>query len=161
MFKLKIKKRYHLKKKKLKEVKEKLEDYADLIPAKATVEVIQSDLPEIVLIDGKPLIMMIDHTPFTTIRGALECEIKSKFVVVDMGAVKFMAKGADVMSPGITSADPNIFEGDLVIIIDETHHKPLAIGRSLISGVEMVENNQGKAIKTLHHIGDEIWNLEI
>ena len=39
------------------------------------------------------------------------------------------------MSPGITDADPNIKEGDLVIIIEETHGKPLATGRSLISGL--------------------------
>jgi len=80
---------------------------------------------------------------------------------VDMGAVKFMAKGADVMSPGITEADPMVKEGDLVIIIDENHRKPLAIGRSLISGLEMVQNREGKAVKTLHFIGDEIWNLEM
>lgn len=158
---MKIRKRNHLKKKKLKEVQEKLGDYSDLIPANSTVEIIQSDLPDIILINGKPLIMMIDHTPFPTLKGALKTEIKSKYVVVDMGAVKFMAKGADVMSPGITAADPNICEGNLVIVIDETHRKPLAIGRSLISGKEMVQNTEGKAVKSLHHIGDEIWNLEI
>jgi predicted ribosome-associated RNA-binding protein Tma20 len=25
----------------------------------------------------------------------------------------------------------------------------------------MVENDEGKAIKSIHHVGDEIWNLEI
>jgi len=159
--KLKIKKRYHLKKKKLKEVEESLRDYPNLIPPKATVEIIQSDLPDIILINGNPMIMMIDDTPFPTLKGALETEIKSKYVVVDMGAVKFMAKGADVMSPGIIEADPHIQKGDLVIIVEETHRKPLATGRSLISGEEMVKRNEGKAVKTLHHVGDEIWNLEI
>ena len=72
-----------------------------------------------------------------------------------------MTKGANVMSPGITDADPDIQEGDLVIVVDENHRKALATGRSLISGMEMVKNNEGKAVKTLHHIGDEIWNLEI
>jgi PUA-domain protein len=158
---IKIRKRYYLKKKKIKEMQEKLKTYSQLINTNSTVEIIKSDLPDIILIDNKPLIMMIDNTPFPTLKGALEADIKFSYVVVDMGAVKFMAKGADVMSPGITEADPQIKEGDLVIIVDENHHKPLATGRSLISGREMVQNNEGKAVKNLHYIGDEIWNLEI
>ena len=65
------------------------------------------------------------------------------------------------MSPGITDADPNIKEGDLVIIIEETHRNHYATGRSLISGVEMVENREGKAVKSIHHIGDDLWNLVV
>lgn len=158
---IKISKRYHLKKKKIKEVKEQLKDYSILIPSGVTLEIIKSNLPDIVLVNGAPLIMFFDGEAFPTLKGALKADIKTRYVVVDMGAVKFMAKGADVMSPGITEADPLVKEGDLVIIIDETHRKPLAIGRSLISGPEMVENTVGKAVKTLHFIGDEIWNLEI
>ena len=84
-----------------------------------------------------------------------------KVVVVDMGAVRFMSKGADVMSPGIVDADDEIVEGDIVLIVDETHNKPLAIGISQITGPEMVENTEGKAIKTIHYVGDDIWNLEV
>jgi PUA-domain protein len=160
-FKLKARKRYHLKKKKLKEMQKTLGEYAYLIPSKGKIEVLETSAQEIILINGQPLIMIMDDEPFPTLKGALQLQIKSRYVVVDMGAVKFMAKGADVMSPGITEADPNIKEGDLVIVVDETHHKPLAVGRSLISGEEMVKNTEGKAVKTLHHIGDKIWNLEI
>lgn len=138
----------------------KLGDYSDIIPSTGTVETLETDLFDIILINGAPLIMMVDDTPFLTLKGALEVDLTSKYVVVDMGAVKFMAKGADVMSPGITDADPEIKEGDLVIVVDENHRKPLAIGRSLISGVEMVENSEGKAIRTIHYIGDKLWNLE-
>lgn len=158
---MKIRKRYHYKKKKLKELHDQLGDYSNIIPAKATVEIIETDNQDIILINGNPWIMMIDEVPFLTLKGALNAEITSKYIVVDMGAVKFMAKGADVMSPGITDADPEIKKGDFVIIVDETHHKPLAIGRSLISGSEMIQNTKGKAVKTIHYIGDEIWDLEI
>ncbi len=158
---MKIRKRYHLQKKKLKELHDKLGDYSKIIPSKGTVEILETDDHDIILINGKPWIMMIDDTPFITLKGALETEITSQYVVVDMGAVKYMTKGADVMSPGITKADPKIQVGDFVIIVDETHHKPLAIGRSLITGEEMTANTEGKAVKNLHYIGDEIWNLEI
>jgi PUA-domain protein len=158
---LKIKKRYHLKKKKLKEVEAKMGPYRNLIPPSAKVEIIETDLPELILINDEPLIMILGDEPIPTLKGALKIKIESRYVVVDMGAVQFMAKGADVMSPGITEADPNIKKGELVVVVDEIHHKPLVIGRSLISGNEMVKNRQGKAVKTLHHIGDKIWNLEI
>lgn len=161
MLKLKIRKRYHLQKKKFKKVIEQLGDYSTLIQPKSKVEILETDLYDVILIDGKPLIMMIDDTPFPTLKGALEHKITSKYVVVDMGAVKFVAKGADIMSPGITDADSAIQEGNFVIVVDETHKKPLAIGKALISGEEMVESESGKAIKTIHYIGDKLWNLSI
>jgi len=145
----------------LREVEKKLGDYSAMIKPKSKVELIETDIEDIILIDGTPMIMWIDGEPFPTIKGALELDIKSRYVVVDMGAVKFVIKGADIMSPGITDADPNIKEGDLVIIVDETHRKPLATGRSLISGPEMVENSGGKAVKTIHHIGDKLWDLTV
>lgn len=121
----------------------------------------ESDLPDLILVDGDPLIMILDDEPFPTLKGALKHPIESQVVVVDMGAVKFMASGADVMSPGIVEADPQIQEGDTVIVVDENHHKPLAMGTAIINGQEMVESNKGKAVKTLHYIGDKIWNLEL
>lgn len=158
---LKIRKRYHLQKKKLKRIKEQLGPFSGLIGPKSRVEILESDLYDFILVDGKPLIMMMDDTPIPTLKGALEHEITRNYVVVDMGAVKFVAKGADIMSPGITEADSDINEGHFVIVVDETHKKPLAVGKALISGQEMVENSEGKAIKTVHYIGDKIWNLEV
>ena len=58
-----------------------------------------------------------------------------------------------------TPHEPN--PEDIVLIIDETHGKPLAIGISLITGEEMVKNDSGKAIETKHYVGDDIWNFEL
>ena len=158
---MKIRKRYYLQKKKLKKVTKELGDFSILISPKSKVEILESDLYDVILVDGKPLIMMIDDVPFPTIKGALELELTKRYVVVDMGAVKFVAKGADVMSPGIVEADSDIQEGDFVVIIEETHRKPLAIGKALISGPEMVERDEGKAVSAIHYIGDKLWNLVI
>ena len=131
-----------------------------LIPSKAKIEMLEAEPYPIVLVDGQPQIMLVDDRPFPTLKAALTMEMKSKYVVVDMGAVRFMANGADVMSPGIVDADPDLVEGDVVVVVDETHRKPLAVGISLITGSEMVENDKGKAVKTIHFIGDPIWDLE-
>ena len=71
------------------------------------------------------------------------------------GHGKVIFNGADIMKPGIVSADPEIAVGDLVVIVEERHNKPLAIGRALVAGTEM--KGEGKAVKSLHHVGDAIW----
>lgn len=145
----------------MKQLINHLGNYSTLIKSKSKVEILESDPYEIILVDERPLVMNIEGIYFPTLKGALELEVTERHVVVDKGAVEFVAKGADIMSPGIVEADPNIQEKDLVIIVEETHRKPLATGKALISGPEMVENDEGKAIKTIHYIGDKIWNLSI
>lgn len=156
-----MKKRYHLKKKKVKWIKERLADYSMLIPENAIVEFLEAEPYPLILVNSQPLIMLVDDKPFPTLKGALKTSIKSHRVIVDMGAVKFLANGADVMSPGIIDADPTIKKGDLVIVVDEKHGKPITIGISLTNGASMIKNKTGKAIKNIHYIGDKIWNLKI
>ena len=158
---MKIKKRYFLKKKKVKEIKAELGEYGSFIGNKDKLEFLESEKYDFILVNGEPYIIMINDKPYPTLKAALNIDLGGKVVVVDMGAVRFMSKGADVMSPGIVDADDEIVEGDIVLIVDETHNKPLAIGISQITGPEMVENSEGKAIKTIHYVGDDIWNLEV
>jgi len=118
------------------------------------------DTFNVILIDGKLLLFSTDGEYFPTVRGAIELGLAKHIVVVDAGAVRFVVNGADIMCPGIVSADSDIKEGDLVIIKEETHSKPLAIGRALISGDAMV-GESGKAIKSLHYVGDKLWNIDV
>ena len=78
-------------------------------------------------------------------------------VTVDMGAVPYVTNGADVMGPGITEADPEIAEGDMVWIRDARNGAPLAIGVALRSGEALASKEPGKAIKTIHYVGDKLW----
>ena len=96
-----------------------------------------------------------------TLRGILEMKPSRKWITVDMGAVRFLANGADVMAPGIMEADPGIEVGDIVWIRDERNLRPLCVGRALIPGVEMGPTDSGKAVKTMHYVGDPIWNVEV
>ncbi len=162
MLNLNVKKRYYLKKKRIKEIKQELGEYGSLINNKSSVEVLETDEYNYILVNSEPYIIMIDDKPYPTLKAILANEdLENKTVVVDMGAVRFVTNGADIMSPGIVEADDDIVPGDVVVIVDVNNHKPLAIGESLISGPEMVESSKGKAIKSLHFVGDDIWNLEI
>ena len=158
---IKVKKRNFLKKKKIKQIKNDLGEYGGLLENKKNVEILEAEPNSFILVDGEPYIIIIDDKAFPTLKAALDNEIDGKIVTVDMGAVRFVTNGADIMSPGIVAADDGISPGDIVLIVDETHNKPLAIGISLITGEEMVENDSGKAIETKHYVGDEIWNFEL
>ncbi|AKB15278.1 RNA-binding protein, containing PUA domain [Methanosarcina thermophila] len=125
-----------------------------------TLEKITLEEYSIILVDGKPLLLEIEGHPFPTVRGALEMGLQKRVVTVDKGAVRFVSNGADIMAPGIVAADPEIKEGDLVIVVEETHKKALAIGKALMGGQEMVEATSGKAIKSITHVGDKLWKME-
>ncbi|MCX9084008.1 MAG: RNA-binding protein [Candidatus Methanoperedens sp.] len=123
------------------------------------LEYVESDGQDFIFVDGEPLLFKIDGKIFPTVKGALKLNPARRRVVVDPGAIKFIINGADTMSPGIVEADPTINEGDLVIIVEQTHGKAIAIGRALVAGKDM-SRGKGKAVKSIHYVGDEIWTLE-
>ena len=124
------------------------------------LEIAKMDKYDFILVNGEPILFMLGERLFPTLRGALKFKPKRKRVIVDMGAVKFVSNGADIMCPGIIEADIEIQKGDLVVVSDEVHGKPIAIGMALISGEQMMDN-KGKAIKSVHHVGDKIWKFEV
>ncbi|MEE8198544.1 MAG: PUA domain-containing protein, partial [Thermoplasmata archaeon] len=81
------------------------------------------------------------------------------YVTIDAGAVPFVYNGADVMAPGIVGAESNIEPDDLVWVRDEANGVPLAVGRALLSGAAMTTGREGKAVASLHHVGDRLWKL--
>lgn len=109
------------------------------------------------LVNSRPLFIMVDELIFPTLKSLLEGNLLKK-ITVDMGAVKFIVSGADIMRPGITKIDEGIKKGDIVSIIDIMHSKPIAVGISLFSKEEMEKMATGKAVKNLHHIGDKFWS---
>jgi PUA-domain protein len=160
---LKIKSRVQLRKNaKNKMLKDLVSTFGDTMAGleDKVLEKITLDEYSLILVDGKPLLFEIEGQLFPTIRGALEMELNKRIVTVDKGAIRFVSNGADIMAPGIVEADSDIKEGDLVIIVEMTHRKPLAIGKALMKGPQMVEADSGKAIKSIIHVGDKLWNTE-
>jgi predicted RNA-binding protein (TIGR00451 family) len=72
-----------------------------------------------------------------------------------------MVKGADVMRPGIVKIAPDVRKDHPVLIVEEKYGKPLAVGVALYDAEEMEACGKGKVIKTIHYVGDDLWNIEI
>ena len=115
-----------------------------------------------VLISKSNVIALIDNNlVHLSVRGLLMNSVERGWVQVDMGAVPYVCNGANTMSAGINDVSPEVVKGQHVWIREENHHKPLAIGIALMNAEEMLTSTKGKAIKSLHYIGDKIWNYGI
>ena len=123
------------------------------------LEYVTTDIGDFIFVNGEPLLYKTEGKIFPTVKGALKLNPLRRRVVVDSGAVKFIVNGADIMGRGVVEGDPSIKEGDLVIVVEQAHEKALAIGRALVPGKDMV-GRTGKAVKSIHHVGDEIWKFE-
>ena len=81
-------------------------------------------------------------------------------IVVDIGAIRFITNGADVMAPGIVFFDESIRSGSIVIIHEEKANSILGVGQSLVSSEDFSKTKKGKVIKNLHHLRDSIWGYQ-
>ena len=158
---VKVKNRHRLKERDVKELftdlKVRFGD--DFFKGAQTVDTGSVEEFTVLLVDDHIDFLMINNKVVFTLQGLMRHQPKTKYVVIDMGAISFITKGADVMAPGITDADPMIQKDDFVWICDEKHRKPLATGIALISGEEMKTKQPGKAVKTLQYVGDRFWLL--
>lgn len=108
---------------------------------------------------NEALALFVEGGIVPTVRGLLAFPATKRWVTVDMGAVRFIYNGADVMAPGILEVDPAIRAGDVVWVRDEKNRQPLAVGRAIMDGPTMAREEKGKAIETIHHVGDDLWRL--
>jgi len=81
---------------------------------------------------------------------------KFPYVTVDMGAVKFVCKGANIMRPGITKFS-DFESGEIVCVVEESQNKFLAVGKAEISSKELEDAKKGEVIKNMHYISDIFW----
>lgn len=109
-----------------------------------------------ILKDGKEQFFYISDRLIPNLKIIQENNFLKK-IIVDMGAIKFVTNGADVMRPGVKEIDETIKEGEVICVVDETHGKPLAICKTLFDAAEMKEKDSGKVLQNLHYIGDKRW----
>lgn len=129
-------------------------------PDDVPIDEAEAGLHRLLLRENEAFAMLVGDAIAPTLKGLLVFPASKRAVTVDMGAVRFLYNGADVMAPGIVEADPGIREGDIVWVRDEKNRRPLSVGRAIMDGPTMAREEKGKAIETIHHVGDEIWRLD-
>ena len=147
--------RYPLKAKEAKQIVEEASkklhlDMEALFGSKANVE-------EIYLIDGKPILYKAGDAVLPTLLFS-EFAARAPKIVVDMGAIPYVCKGATVMAPGIVRIEGEFGRGNLVLVVDMKHGKALAIGESLLDAETAKQTKKGPVVKTLHYVSDKIWD---
>ncbi len=160
---MRTRKRYFARNKLVSEIHRQLgeisKNFAALCPPDSRVEVVETDKGiDILLVENEPVLFKSGARIFPTVKGALKLEIDRHYLVVDKGAVSFVTNGADIMRPGVVDFDHGIKEGDILIVVEETHRKPLAVAEALWSGARMERESTGKCAKNIHRVGDDIWN---
>ncbi|MEM2915067.1 MAG: DUF1947 domain-containing protein, partial [Candidatus Bathyarchaeia archaeon] len=129
-----------------------------LFGPKPEIEVIEMQNREIYIINDVPLLFRIGEEMVPTLFFNEMISLLPK-ITVNMGAVPYVCNGADVMAPGIVKIKGDFKDKSLVVVLDEKHEKTIAICRSLFDSKTIGMLKQGKALKNLHYVGDEIWKL--
>jgi PUA-domain protein len=163
---LKIHQRHMLKSKDVKKLKTALnsayppEIIEQFMTSKSRIEWVKLDQnQEIYAIDGVLSLWVKDGKFIPLLSLLMKKEIGFKSVKVDVGAIKFVSKGADIMRPGIIYIDPSLKKGDIVLIKDPTHNRVLAVGEAKYNFEEMDKMEKGKVIKGIHSLSDPIWKF--
>ena len=141
---------------KSKEANKWLEKYNVNFSKKDSVELVQGD-HKVLIINKMIAFFYYNETLLPTLKYLQE-NICLPCVTVDMGAIKFVVNGADIMRPGITKIE-EFNKEDFVVIVDENNKKPLSVGIALQNSEEMKNSSSGKSIKNIHYVGDDLWNM--
>jgi PUA domain protein len=156
-------KRHFLKDKEIRQLQAELQqkikiDLQELLGANPHLEFAESKSAKIYLFNDKPLFARKDSMILPT----LAFDGITRFfplIVVNMGAVPHVCNGADVMAPGIVAVKGDFRKDDFVVVVDERHQKPLAVGMALYDSETLKNLKQGKTIKNVHWVGDGLWQL--
>ena len=114
------------------------------------------DNSQLIIGDGVAILKINDdYLPFLNQNQTLE---KFPYVIVDMGAVKFMCNGANVMRPGLKKFS-KFLKDAIVCIIEESKHKFLSVGKAISDSSELETMSKGEVIKNIHYISDKYWEI--
>ena len=162
MSELRIRKRKRLREKEIRALADEISAKvgAPVFAVGDTVDMAEGPDFDVVLVSNQIVAFIMEGKAFLTVRGLLKYPSIKAYATVDMGAIKFVINGADVMGPGIVDADESLSPGDYVWVRDERNLKPLAIGVALISGPEMKSKRPGKAVRSLFFVGDKLWKYD-
>lgn len=164
---MKIRQRHLLKNKDIKDLKIKLaqafgdENIEQIFSNVKTVEWLKlEEHEELIAIDNILSFWFFEdkYIPLISMLIKPGINFKMKSVNVDKGAIPFVAKGADIMRPGIIRIDADIKKDDIIKILDPIHNRPLAVGIALLDAQEMEKTDKGKVIRNIHNANDAVFS---
>jgi PUA-domain protein len=130
------------------------------LPKGCIVEVFSSGKEDIFVVNREPTFYLReDGTIVPLLFHVLKSNLSFPNIIVDSRAVPHVCNGADIFRPGVTKIDPNIKEGQTLVVLEEKNEKPICIGRSLMDAPQMQKASEGKVVINIHYVGDKIWNL--
>ncbi|MEM4577084.1 MAG: DUF1947 domain-containing protein [Candidatus Nezhaarchaeales archaeon] len=124
---------------------------------KSKWEIIELGGELVYLVNGMPMVIESSGKLVPFLKALIDGLIELPKIIVDMGAVKHIVNGADVMVPGIVKIEGDFNKEDLVVVVDERYSKPLCVGIALLSKTEIASLSKGKVVKNIHYVGDKIW----
>jgi PUA domain protein len=129
----------------------------DFLDSKSNVEAIETSKGELLLVNRKPLLFKTGESVYPTLMFE---QILSKLpkVVVDMGAIRHVCNGADVMAPGIVRYEGAFVKDALVLVVDLKHGKALALGEIQYDSESVKNVSKGVVVKNLHFVSDDLWS---
>jgi PUA domain protein len=163
---MRIKGRKFLSKKDKKQLQLKLSEIygdtiEDLILKTDNLEEARTDEGSLLLKGNKIWFFSHNDQLIPSIYCLRDSYLKLPKIVVDVGAIRFITNGADVMAPGVVYFEENISKNEIVAIHEEKADTIIAVGSSLIDGHEFEKTKKGKVVKMLHYLKDHIWNFQL
>ncbi|MHA1310977.1 MAG: DUF1947 domain-containing protein [Candidatus Helarchaeota archaeon] len=163
---MKLKNRHFLRSDEIKRLKKEISDkfgedsIIKILPKNSKVEIAElEDFFPIYIINNKIMLFRKNSQLIPSLKALRNNILDLPEIIVDMGAIKYVVNGADVMRPGIVEINDNIKEGSYVKIIEMSFKRPLAIGIALYDANVIKSMKKGKVIKNIHYINDKIWKF--
>lgn len=140
-----------------------IENPADFLPRKAPLLRFSFSKRESLIVLNKDDVIFIEINNYLipNLKMARKMNLIVPKIVVDLGAIKFVTNGADIMRPGITEISDDVLEGDLVVIVEERKGSPLSFGKAMYDAVDMKQMSSGKCIKNIHWLKDKWFQFTL
>jgi PUA-domain protein len=134
-------------------------DVRDLVGVKKpSLESAEGPKLKVFYFEGKPLLAATKDGLIPTLLFEKALFILPR-ITVNMGAVPYVCNGADVLAPGVVKIEGAFAVGDLALVVDERHTKPLAVVYALVDSQAANSLKRGKVAENLHYVGDALWNM--
>jgi PUA domain protein len=150
-----LRRRHTLKRKDVKKLLEEAREILGVMQAERVEEAEYKNGKIVYLLEGVVTLFSEDGVLYPTLK--CDCINNLPSILVDMGAIPYICNGADIMAPGIVEIIGAFEKGDIVVVRDVTYKKPLCIGKTLKSSLEIEKSKKGKVVMNHHYVGDDLW----